>query len=204
MSSVSSGHADDELVTQVLAGQEDAFAALVCRYQNPLLRLARHFVRDSQTAEDVVQDTWMGFLRGIERFEGRSTFKTWLYRVLANRARTRAVREARYVPLEPEDGGGSDHSPDQFDRAGAWRTPPRDWRITPERITLSAEVRVLLKEALAGLPEGQRAVVDLRDVQGLDAGEVCNILGLTETNQRVLLHRGRTRIRAALSARLEL
>jgi RNA polymerase sigma-70 factor, ECF subfamily len=195
------GLADDELLSRIRAGEEDAFAALVARYQRPLLRLARTFVRDGSLAEDVVQDTWMGFLRGIERFEGRSAFKTWLFRILANRARSRAVREARYVPLDQDDQA----SPlaDRFDGSGGWRLPPAEWRITPERSLLSAEVGTLVEEALGTLPAGQRAVVDLRDVQGLDPAEVCNILGLTETNQRVLLHRGRTRIRAALAARLE-
>lgn len=195
------GVADDELLSRILAGEEDAFAALVARYQRPLLRLARTFVRDGSLAEDVVQDTWMGFLRGIEKFEGRSAFKTWLFRILANRARSRAVREARYVPLDRDDQG----SPlaDRFDGSGGWRMPPLEWPITPERSLLSAEVRTLVGEALGALPARQRAVVDLRDVQGLGPAEVCNILGLTETNQRVLLHRGRTRIRAALAARLE-
>ena len=196
------GLADNELVTRILAGESEAFLILVRRYQGPLLRLARLFVRDAATAEDVVQDTWIGFIRGMEKFEGRSTFKTWLFRILANRARSRAVHEARYVPLDQ----GDDANPlaDQFDKEGRWRTPPQEWRVTPERALLSAEVRACVEEALAALPPGQRAVVDLRDVQGLDSAEVCNILGLSETNQRVLLHRGRTRIRAALAARLEL
>lgn len=201
MSSELSLPTDDELVRQILAGEEEAFTTLVHRYQRQLLRLARHFVRDASLAEDVVQDTWMGFLRGIEKFEGRSAFKTWLFRVLANRARSRAVREARYVPIEVED----ETSPltESFDGTGGWRVPPAEWRITPERLVLSAEVRRFFEEALDGLPPGQRAVIDLRDVQGLEPAEVCNILGLSETNQRVLLHRGRTRIRAAMAARLE-
>jgi RNA polymerase sigma-70 factor (ECF subfamily) len=193
---------DDVLVASVLAGQDAAFAALVTRYQGPLLRLARNFVRDTSLAEDVVQDTWIGLLRGVEKFEGRSTFKTWLFRVLANRARSRAVREARYVPLDQDHDDGP--LADRFDAGGTWRMPPQEWRITPERTLLSGEVRALVEEALAALPAGQRAVVDLRDIQGLDSSEVCNILGLSETNQRVLLHRGRTRVRAALAARLEL
>jgi RNA polymerase sigma-70 factor (ECF subfamily) len=185
----------------VRAGKEDAVAALVSRYHGPLLRLARNFVRDASLAEDVVQDTWIGFLRGIEKFEGRLSFRTWLFRVLANRARSRAVRESRYVPLEQDDGGNP--LANRFEADGTWRMPPQEWRVTPERSALSGEIRTLLEEALAALPAGQRAVVDLRDVQGLDSAEVCNILGLSETNQRVLLHRGRTRVRAALAAHLE-
>ncbi len=192
---------DEALVARVLAHDADAFTALVNRYQSSLFRLARHFVREDAVAEDVVQDTWVGLLRGIERFEGRSAFRTWLFRILANRARTRAVREARYVPLAEDDGPEAGEA---FDETGAWRTPPREWRITPERALLSAEVRELVTAAIAALPASQRAVVELRDVQGLEAAEVCNILGLTETNQRVLLHRGRRRVRTALAARLEL
>ena len=113
---------DDVLVASVLAGQDAAFAALVTRYQGPLLRLARNFVRDTSLAEDVVQDTWIGLLRGVEKFEGRSTFKTWLFRVLANRARSRAVREARYVPLDQDHDDGP--LADRFDAGGTWRMPP--------------------------------------------------------------------------------
>jgi RNA polymerase sigma-70 factor (ECF subfamily) len=181
---------DDALVDRVLAGDEDAFVAL-----------ARNYVRDEGTAEDVVQDTWIGFLRGIERFERRSSFRTWLFRVLANRAKTRAVKEARYVPLEHDDDG----SPidDSFDQKGVWRVPPPAWTVTPERMALSDEIRGVVKSALAAMPPGQRTVVTLRDLEGLDSKDVCNILGISETNQRVLLHRGRTRMRAALAAHLE-
>lgn len=191
---------DDLLVARVLGGDEDAFVALVDRYQKSLLRLARTFVRDDSLAEDVVQDTWMGFLRGIERFEGRSAFRTWLFRILTNRAKSRGVREARYVPMDDSE---EVPSADDFDSHGAWRLPPREWRITPERLLLSDEAAGFIQEALAGLPPQQRLVVELRDMEQLDAAEVCNVLGITETNQRVLLHRGRTRMRAALAVRLE-
>ncbi|MCC7241512.1 MAG: RNA polymerase sigma factor [Acidobacteria bacterium] len=192
---------DEALVAQVLAGDEDAFIPLMARYQRSLLRLARNYVRDAALAEDVVQDTWMGFLRGIEKFEGRSTFKTWLFRVLANRAKSRAVKEARYVPMADEGDPAPDG--DAFDPAGGWRVPPREWKVTPERLLLSTELLDLVHEALSGLPSSQRTVVSLRDLEDLDADEVCNILGISETNQRVLLHRGRTKLRAALAARLE-
>lgn len=191
---------DDALLKRFLEGDEDAFVFLVRRYQRPLLRVARTFVRDDRLAEDVVQETWIGLLRGINRFEGRASFKTWLFRVLANRARTRAVREARYVLVDQHDDAFFD---DQFDAAGRWRIPPPAWMIDPERLALSTEVRERLELTLAGLPPAQRAVVELRDVQGLDGRDVCNILDLTETNQRVLLHRGRTRLRVALAALLE-
>jgi RNA polymerase sigma-70 factor (ECF subfamily) len=197
----SSPSTDEALVDRVLAGDEDAFVVLVNRYQGRLLRLARTYVRDEGTAEDVVQDTWIGFIRGIERFEGRSAFRTWLFRVLANRAKTRAVKEAKYVPLERDDDG----SPldDKFDQKGVWRAPPAAWTVTPERMVLSDEIRAVVNAALAAMPAGQRAVVTLRDLEELDGADVCNILDISETNQRVLLHRGRTRVRAALAAHLE-
>ena len=192
---------DEALVARALDGEEDAFVALVNRYQRPLLRLARNYVRDDRLAEDVVQDTWIGLLRGIEKFEGRAAFRTWLYRVLANRAKTRASKEARYVFLDPQD----ETSPiaDRFEPSGFWRAPPQEWNLTPERLLLSDEIRAVLESALEALPPAQRAVVELRDLEGLEASEVCNVLGISETNQRVLLHRGRTKVRAALAARLE-
>ncbi len=192
---------DEALVARALEGEEDAFVALVDRYQRPLLRLARSYVRDDRLAEDVVQDTWIGLLRGLEKFEGRAAFRTWLYRVLANRARSRAAKEARYVFMDPQD----ETSPiaDRFEPSGFWRTPPREWNPTPERLLLSDEIRAVVESALEALPHAQRVVVELRDLEGLEASEVCNVLGISETNQRVLLHRGRTKVRAALAARLE-
>lgn len=195
------GQTDDALVARVVEGDEDAFVALVSRYERSLFRVARTFVKDDGQAEDVVQETWMGLLRGIHKFEGRASFKTWLFRVLANRARTRAVREARYVPIDQTDEPATLDG--QFEADGRWRVPPQEWKITPERLLLSDEVRDLVEATLAELPATQRAVVELRDVDGLDGNEVCNILGITETNQRVLLHRGRTKLRSALAARLE-
>lgn len=191
---------DETLVAQVIAGNEDAFASLVTRYQRPLLRLARSFVRDESLAEDVVQDTWIGLLKGIDKFEGRSSFRTWLFRVLTNRAKTRGVKESRYVSLEADTN--TDDGDDDFTHEGGWRQPPAPWTITPERLALSDEFRTLLERALAELPPGQRAVVELRDIDGLDAAEARNVLTVSETNQRVLLHRGRTKLRAALTAKL--
>ena len=195
------GLADEALVARILEGDEDAFVALVNRYERALFRVARTFVRDDGLAEDVVQETWIGLLRGAHRFEGRASFKTWLFRVLANRARTRAVREAKYTPLaEAEEPSQFDG---QFEPDGRWRVPPPEWTITPERLLLSDEIRDLIDATLTVLPAHQRAVVELRDVEGLDGHEVCNILGISETNQRVLLHRGRAKLRSALAARLE-
>lgn len=196
---------DDALLDRALAGDEDAFVVLVERYQTSLLRFARGFVRQASQAEDVVQDAWMGVLRGLDRFERRSSFKTWLFRIVANRARTKAVRDARYVGLDiAGDDAASSAGDDNFTPSGRLKAPPAEWSMTPERLLQSTEAKRLVESALADLPEAQRLVVTLRDVEGLDADTVCNVLGITETNQRVLLHRGRTKVRAALAAQLSL
>lgn len=196
---------DDVLLDRALTGDEDAFVFLVERYQGALLRFARGFVRQPSQAEDVVQEAWMGVLRGMERFERRSSFKTWLFRIVANRARTKAVRDARYVALELDGDDETASGPDErFTSSGRLKAPPPEWAMTPERLLQSTEARALVTAALADLPENQRLVVTLRDVEGLEAETVCNILDISETNQRVLLHRGRTKVRAALAAKLSL
>ncbi len=195
---------DAELVRGVRAGDRTAFAGLVRRHGGGLLRLARVFVREEAVAEEVVQDTWMAALEGLDGFEGRASFKTWLYRILANRARTRAVREGRSVPFSSLAGADDDESavdPERFDAAGMWRDAPVGWSDeTPERLALAAETRAVMEAAIAALPPAQRAVLVLRDEDGLETEEICNLLGLTVTNQRVLLHRARTRVRQALEA----
>lgn len=196
---------DEVLLDQALAGDEDAFVVLVERYQAALLRFARTFVRQPAQAEDVVQDAWLGVVRGLERFERRSSFKTWLFRIVANRARTKAVRDARYVALEIEgDEATTSAQEDHFTPAGRLKAPPAEWAMTPERLVQSREARALVDAAVASLPSAQRTVVTLRDIEGLDAESVCNIMDISETNQRVLLHRGRTKVRAALAAQLSL
>jgi RNA polymerase sigma-70 factor (ECF subfamily) len=171
-----------------------------------MLRLARVYVRDRAVAEEVVQEAWLGVLRGIERFEGRSSLRTWLHRIVANLARTRAVQEARSVPFSALAGGedveGPSVPPERFhgpdDRwAGHWATPPHPWG-RPDHELLSAETRARIVAAIDGLPQMQRRVITLRDVEGWSAQEVCNVLALSETNQRVLLHRARTKLRQAL------
>ncbi len=204
------GHAaeldDSELVRRVRAGDRSAFAGLVRRHGGALLRFARLFVRESSTAEEVVQDTWMAVLEGLGGFEGRASFKTWLYRILANRARTRAVREGRSVPFSAlADTGSDEHAvdPERFDAGGMWRDPPLGWTDeTPERLALEAETRAVMEAAVQALPAAQRAVLVLRDEDGLETEEICNLLDLTVTNQRVLLHRARTRVRQALEAHM--
>jgi RNA polymerase sigma-70 factor (ECF subfamily) len=200
------GHAagldDTELVRRVRAGDRSAFAGLVRRHGGALLRFARLFVRESSAAEEVVQDTWMAVLEGLDGFEGRASFKTWLYRILSNRARTRAVREARSVPFSAlAETENDEHAvdPERFDAGGMWRDPPVGWTDeNPERLALEAETRAVMEAAVQALPSAQRAVLVLRDEDGLETEEICNLLDLTVTNQRVLLHRARTRVRQAL------
>jgi RNA polymerase sigma-70 factor (ECF subfamily) len=188
------------------AGDERAFAALVDEHGAAMLRVARLYVRDRAAAEEAVQEAWLGVLRGIERFEGRSTLRTWLLRIVANVAKTKGVRESRTVPFSALGDDGPSVPEERFrgpeDRwAGHWATPPQEWG-RPERELLSAETRAQLAAAIDALPETQRQVISLRDVEGWDADEVCNVLGLSETNQRVLLHRARTKVRAALDGYL--
>jgi RNA polymerase sigma-70 factor, ECF subfamily len=203
--------ADDAVVVAALrSGDEAAFAELVGAYSNSLLRLAQDFVRTRSVAEEVVQETWLAVLNGIDRFEERASLKTWIFRILVNKAKTRGVREARTVPFSalagdgdepavPEDRfrGPDDQWPDH------WASPPRPLDTLPEQRLLSREARAQLVDGLETLPEAQRVVVTLRDVAGWDADEVCDALGLSEGNQRVLLHRGRSKLRAAFERYLE-
>jgi RNA polymerase sigma-70 factor, ECF subfamily len=160
-----------------------------------MLRLAKTFVHSHALAEEIVQDTWVGALRGIDRFEGRSSLRTWLLAILVNRARTTGVREARSVPVadtEPAVDGS------RFNSAGAWSAPPEQWVEDIEDRLGAAQLGGLIRSTLEQMPERQRAVVMLRDVDGLQSDEVCEVLDLTAANERVLLHRGRSRLRQAL------
>ncbi|MGE3843289.1 MAG: RNA polymerase sigma factor [Vicinamibacterales bacterium] len=190
------------LIDQLLAGDETAFTCLVNTHHAPLLRFARLFVGDVATAEDVVQETWVAVLNGLGAFEGRSALKTWIYGILANKAKTRAVRDKRTLPFAALSAAELAEAPvdgDRFDASGSWATPPAQWEMdTPERLVLDKEARAVLDEAIASLPDAQRAVLTLRDIEDLDTATICNILAITETNQRVLLHRARARVRAAL------
>ena len=169
--------------------------------------VARNFVRTETLAEEVVQDTWLAVIRGLEGFEGRSTLRTWIFHILVNRARTRAVREARSIPFSSLAGDaaheGPTVDPSLFDADGAWAQPPQRLDGDPERHLLAAELRGRLVEAVAELPDGQRAVITLRDLAGLPSEEVCELLGLSAVNQRVLLHRARTQVRTALAPLVE-
>jgi RNA polymerase sigma-70 factor (ECF subfamily) len=178
---------------------------LIDRYQTSLVRVAMMYVGSRAVAEDVVGETWLGVLRGIDRFQGRSSLRTWIYRILTNTAKTRAQRERRSIPFaslaDGDDGPAVD--PDRFlppgdPAAGAWASPPRGWDGLPEATLLGAETRSVIDAAIEQLPPTQREVIRLRDVEGFSSGEVRLLLELSETNQRVLLHRARSKVRAAL------
>ena len=194
---------DHALVERLRAGDEAAFAALVDRYHAPLRRLALTYVRSNAVAEEVVQETWVGVIRGIDRFEERSSLKTWLFRILVNRARTRAVREARQVPFSSlatdEDREGPAVDPAAFGPDGTWASAPPRLDVEPETRLLARELRGRLTDAVETLPEQQRTVILLRDFAGLDGPEVADALGISEGNQRVILHRARTRVRDSLA-----
>jgi RNA polymerase sigma-70 factor, ECF subfamily len=200
---------EQQLLAALRRGAEDAFMRLVDRYHAALLRLAQIYVRDRSVAEEVVQETWLAVLQGLDRFEGRSSLKTWIFRILANKAKTRAQREGRSVPFsslpDPEaEGDEPAVEPERFlpgddpQRPHAWASPPRHWDELPEQRLLSDETLAQVQQAIEALPEQQRTVIRLRDVEGCAADEVCNILGISETNQRVLLHRARAKVRRAL------
>lgn len=194
---------ESELVAKLRAGDEQAFTALVDRHHAAMRRLARTFVSSDAAADEVVQETWLVVLDGIARFEERSSFKTWLFRILVNRARTKGTREARTVPASSlavdEDRDAPAVDPARFDQRGMWSAPPERWDTdTPERLLMRQELVVALEQAIRGLPERQRTIVVLRDVLGWTSEEVCNVLELEETNQRVLLHRARSRLRGML------
>jgi RNA polymerase sigma-70 factor (ECF subfamily) len=194
------------LVEALRRGDEQAFASLIDRYHSSMLRLAMSYVATREAAEDVAQETWMGVLKGIDRFEARSSLKTWIFRILVNRAKTKGVREQRSVPFSSLEGDGDENRPsvDPFRfqagsrSAGAWSAPPESWDGIPEERLLSGETGAVVDEAIALLPERQRAVITLRDSRGFTAQEACEVLGLTEANQRVLLHRARSKVRARL------
>ena len=190
---------DAALVKRLREGDEEAFLTLVGRYQASMLRLARSFVGSAAVAEEVVQDTWIGVLRGIDGFQGRSSFKTWLLRILVNRAKTTGVREDRSIAIG--DAGPAVDSA-RFDASGAWMAPPDHWIEDSHDRLLAESMADEIRSALEELPGRQREVVLLRDVDGLTSEEVCDVLDISEGNQRVLLHRGRSRLRQTLESEL--
>ena len=197
---------DATLIEALRRGDEQAFVALIEMYHSSLLRLAMAYVATKEQAEDVVQETWLGVLNGIDRFETRSSLKTWIFRILVNRAKTKGVREHRSVPFSSLEVDGAEKEPSvdpsRFQQstrlAGFWAVPPASWAGIPEERLLSAEARAVVDDAIAMLPDMQRSVIILRDVKGFSSREVCDVLDLTEANQRVLLHRARSKVRARL------
>ena len=198
--------AEDALVAALRAGDEDAFTGLVDRHHAMLVRLAGIWV-SGPAAEEVAQDTWVVVIEGLSGFEGRSSLKTWIVGILVNKARSRARSDARTVDIDTRsDPDGAEPPVDaaRFSWIGRWKTTPASWeQLTPERLAVASEVLAVVERAITRLPSGQRAVVVMRDIEGWSAAEVCNILNLSETNQRVLLHRARSRLRNVLEAHLD-
>jgi RNA polymerase sigma-70 factor (ECF subfamily) len=202
------------LLDSLRAGAETAFMQLVEQYHSALVRLARLFVREQAVAEELAQETWLAVLQGIHNFEGRSSLKTWLFTILTNKAKTRGQRENRtisFTDLEPASPSPT-VDPDRFGdgsteaRLHHWAkgAAPDSWSGVPEDRLLSQETTDLIRRTIESLPENQRTVITLRDVHELPSEEVCNVLGISETNQRVLLHRARAKVRQALEAYLKL
>jgi RNA polymerase sigma-70 factor (ECF subfamily) len=190
------------------AGDESAFVSLIERYNNTMLRLAMIYIPERAVAEEIVQEAWVGVLQGIKRFEGRSSLKTWIFRILTNCARTRAQREGRSIPFsslpDPEVGGDEPAvDPDRFlpanaDKPGNWASLPSNWSEIPENRLLSQETYACIEMAIVKLPPNQRTVITLHDIEGWSAEEIRNVLSVSEANLRVLLHRARSRVRRAL------
>ncbi len=203
---------DEQLLAQIREGDEAAFESLVERYNRPMLAVARAHVRGAAVADEVVQEAWLGVLNGLDRFEERSSLKTWVLRIVANIAMTRGVREARSVPFSALDAGDDSPSvdPERFQgpdgsSPGGWLAgrAPSDWTELPETVLAGRETVRLVTDAIAALPDAQRTVIALRDVHGYSSEEVCEALDLTPGNQRVLLHRARSQVRRELERHLD-
>jgi len=205
-------HAADDaaLVARLREGDEGAFEDVVEAFYPSMIAVARGYVRSRAVADEVVQEAWLGVLRGLDRFEGRSLLRTWVLQIVANVARTRAVREARSIPMSAFEAEGDEPSvePERFlgpddPYPGHWRSYPSDWRTLPEQQLLSKETLEVVSRAIDALPDAQRLVITMRDVTGCSAEEVCEALGVSEGNQRVLLHRARARVRSAVERHLD-
>lgn len=201
---------DSALIAGLKRRDEAAFVSLVERYQGPLFRLALAYCKGADIAEEIVQETWLGVLRGIDRFEERASFKTWLFQILVNQARTRAKREGRAVSFsslsgEAEGPGEPAVPPERFRGPDDkwpynWAVPPQAWGESSDARLLADETLELVKRAIAQLSSAQQQVITLRDIEGWSAEDVCNVLAISETNQRVLLHRARSHVRATLES----
>ncbi len=194
---------DAAVVRALLQRDEKTFVALVDAHHQALLRLAQNFVSSQAVAEEVVQETWLAVIKGIDGFEGRSRLKTWIFRILVNRAKTRGGREGRSIPFSALSGDAEDtcSDPERFSEAGHWKKPPSSWSLDrPDSAMLRRESMQLLRKEIGKLPANQQIVVTLRDVQGCSSSDVCNILEISESNQRVLLHRARSHLRDSMEA----
>ena len=209
MQIVTAGNASElALLDGLRAGDEAAFSALVNRHGGAMLRVAQLYVRSRAVAEEVVQDAWIGVLKGSAAFEGRSSLKTWIFRIVANKAKTRAAKEGRSIPFSALAARERSVEPERFrgpnDRyPGHWASPPSSWAGVPEEQLLASETLALVENAIGDLPPAQAIVITMRDVEGFDAGDVCDTLKISEANQRVLLHRARSKVRRALEEYLD-
>lgn len=198
---------DAAILAALRAGDERTFTALVEAYHPSMVRLATAYVPSFAVAEEVAQEAWLGVLNGIERFEGRSSLKTWIFRILTNIAKTKGVREQRSSPFSSFEGSSGDETgvdADRFASEGHWLLAPTGWGESPEAKLESNECQQVIRETMEALPVNQREVIRLRDVLGFSSEEVCNTLDVSETNQRVLLHRARSRVRQAVEAYFDL
>ena len=201
---------ETELLARLRAGDERAFEALVARHYPTMLAVARHYVKTRAVAEEVVQEAWLGVLNGIDRFEGRSSLRTWILRILVNTAKTRGAREARSVPFASLAAEGDERAvePERFRSAddpfpGHWRAYPGNWQRLPDEVLADRETLDVVIATIHQLPPPQRIVITMRDIQGCAAEEVCEALDVSEGNQRVLLHRARSKVRRALERHLD-
>lgn len=202
--------AEVELVARLRAGDEQAFEALVARHYGTMLAVAQTYVKTRAVAEEVVQDAWLGVLQGLGRFEGRSSLKTWIVSILIHKAKTRAVREARSLPFGSLAPTGEEPAvePERFRGPqdgfpGHWRAYPGNWGATPDVVVEDRETLRVTMRAIAELPPAQRTVIRMRDIEGYSSDDVCDALDVSAANQRVLLHRARSRVRAALERHLD-
>ncbi len=198
---------DTALVARMLAGDETAFAHMVDTHHGAMFRLAMVFTKDRGAAEEVTQETWLAVVDGIDRFEARSSLKTWLFNILVNKARTRAKRDARMVSTADfsEEAIARQRSVDAARFGGPknhWTQPPREWSISPEDHLMTRQLAQVIKDTIESLPANQRVVVTLRDVEGMTAAQTCELLDLSNGNHRVLLHRGRAALRSAVESYL--
>jgi RNA polymerase sigma-70 factor (ECF subfamily) len=210
-SSTDAASREAELVARLRAGDERAFESLVESYHGTMIAVARTYVKTRDVAEEVVQEAWLGVLKGLDRFEGRSSLKTWIMRILVNTAMTRGGREARSVPFSSLAPADEEEPAVELERfhtpgeafAGHWNAYPRDWSSLPEEGVLGREILDVVRRAIEQLPASQRPVITMRDIAGCSAEEVCEALEVSAGNQRVLLHRARSRVRAALERHLD-